>query len=115
MKKLALALLAAIVLLLAVMLVRASRFGVAQVRAPAAAPYTPPAGAAERLAAAIRIRTVSNQDSAQFDAAAFAAFHDFLRTQFPRVHAALRREVVAGHSLLYTWPGRDPRLPPVVL
>lgn len=115
MKRLALALLAALVVLLAVVLVRASRFGVAQVQPTAAAPYTPPAGAAERLAAAIRIRTVSNQDPAQFDTAAFAAFHRLLWTQFPRVHARLRREVVAGHSLLYTWPGSDPRLPPVVL
>lgn len=115
MKKLALALLALIVVLLAVVLVRASRFGVAQVDAPAAVPYTPPAGAAERLAAAIRIRTVSNQDSTQFDTTAFAAFRDFLRAQYPRAHAALRREAVAGHSLIYTWPGSDPRLPPVVL
>ena len=115
MKKLALALLAALVLLMAVVLVRGARFGEAQVQAPAAAAYTAPAGAAERLAEAIRIPTVSHEDSARFDAAAFAAFHDLLRTRFPRVHAGLRREVVAGHSLLYTWPGSDPRLPPVLL
>jgi FlaG/FlaF family flagellin (archaellin) len=46
MKKLALALLAALVLLLAVVLVRAARFGVAQGPVPAAAAYTAPAGAA---------------------------------------------------------------------
>jgi carboxypeptidase PM20D1 len=115
MKKLALALLAALVLLLAVVLVRAARFGVAQGPVPAAAAYTAPAGAAERLAEAIRIPTVSHEDSARFDAAAFTAFHQLLATRFPRAHAALRREVVAGHSLLYTWPGSDPRLPPLLL
>ena len=31
------------------------------------------------------------------------------------MHAGLRREVVGGYSLLYTWPGADPRLPPVLL
>lgn len=115
MKKLALALVAALLVLLAVLLVRASRYGVAQADAPAAAAYTPPPGAVERLAEAIRIPTVSNQDSAQFDTAAFAAFHALLRQRFPRAHAALRRETVAGHSVLYTWPGSDPRLPPILL
>jgi carboxypeptidase PM20D1 len=115
MKKLALALLAVVVLLLAVMLVRTARFGDAQGPAPAAAAFTAPEGAAERLAEGIRIPTVSNQDSAQFDTAAFAAFHSLLQQRFPRVHARLRRETVVGHSLLYTWAGTDPSLPPVLL
>lgn len=115
MKKLALALLAAVVLLLAVMLVRTARFGDAQGPAPAAAAFRAPAGAAERLAEGIRIPTVSNQDSAQFDTAAFAAFHALLQQRFPRAHARLRRETVGRYSLLYTWPGTDPSLPPVLL
>lgn len=115
MKKLALALLAALVLLLAIVLVRAARFGQAQGEVPAAAAFTAPAGAAERLAEAIRIPTISHEDSARFDAAAFAAFHQLLQTRFPRVHARLRRETVGGHSLLYTWPGTDPSLPPLLL
>lgn len=115
MKKLALALFAALVLLLAVMLVRTARFGAEQASVSAAAAFTAPAGAAERLAEGIRIPTVSNQDSARFDTVAFAAFHALLRQRFPRVHAALRRETIAGYSLLYTWPGTAPRLPPVLL
>jgi carboxypeptidase PM20D1 len=115
MKKLALALLAALVLLLAVVLVRTARFGEAQADVPAAAAFAAPAGAAERLAEAIRIPTISHEDSARFDAAAFAAFHQLVQARFPRTHAALRRETVAGHSVLYTWPGSDPRLPPLLL
>jgi carboxypeptidase PM20D1 len=115
MKRALVALLAVLVLLLAVMLVRTARFGAEEVQAPAAAAYTAPAGAAERLAEGIRIPTVSNQDSARFGTAAFAAFHALLRQRFPRVHGGLRRETVAGYSLLYTWPGADPRLPPVLL
>lgn len=115
MKKLTLGLLALVILLLAVMLVRTAGYRGVESAAPPAAAYAAPAGAAERLAEAIRIPTVSNQDSAQFDTAAFAAFHQLLQQRFPRAHAALRREVVAGHSLLYTWPGTDPRLPPVLL
>ncbi len=31
------------------------------------------------------------------------------------MHAVLRREVVGGLSLLYTWPGRDPSRKPILL
>ncbi|HEX2080523.1 MAG TPA: M20 family peptidase [Longimicrobium sp.] len=115
MKKLAFALLAVLALLVAVVLVRTARFGTREAAVPAAAPYTPPAGAAERLAEAVRIPTISHEDPARFDAAAFTAFHELLRARFPRVHARLRRETVAGYSLLYTWPGADPGLPPLLL
>jgi carboxypeptidase PM20D1 len=69
----------------------------------------------ERLAAAIRIQTLSHQDPAQDDPAVFQAFREHLEASFPALHAALRRELVNGRSLLYTWPGRDPSLPGVVL
>lgn len=115
MKKLVLALAALILVLLAIILVRTARFGVAETPVPAAAAFTAPAGAAERLAEAIRIPTISHEDSARFDAAAFAQLHELLRARFPRVHGALRREVVGGYSLLYTWPGTEPPLPPLLL
>ncbi len=74
--------------------------------------------AADRLSRAIRFRTVSNQDRSDFDADAFTGFHSYLRETFPRLHATLQPEVLGdprAHSLLYTWTGRDPSLPPVVL
>ena len=71
--------------------------------------------AAHRLAEAIRFPTVSHQDPAQRQRAVFLGFHEFLARSFPRVHATLRREVVNGLSLLYTWTGRDPSRPPILL
>ena len=41
--------------------------------------------------------------------------HEYLVTSFPLASTALAREVVGALSLLYTWPGADPSLPPVVL
>jgi carboxypeptidase PM20D1 len=38
-----------------------------------------------------------------------------LEQSFPRVHAQLKREDVAGGSLLYTWPGTDPSAPALLL
>jgi carboxypeptidase PM20D1 len=83
---------------------------------PYAAAAPPPATAEQlaRLSAAIRIPTVSGEGGVS-DPAALAAFHELLARSFPRVHASLGREVVAGHSLLYTWPGADPSLPPLLL
>jgi carboxypeptidase PM20D1 len=72
-------------------------------------------GAAERLAGAVRIPTISHADSAAFDAGAFSALHEYLKQQFPRVHAELQRDTVATHSLLYTWRGSDPSLKPILL
>jgi carboxypeptidase PM20D1 len=85
---------------------------------PAAAPVpfvTVPSGAAERLAGAVRIPTISADDHAAFDGAAFLALHAYLQTAFPRVHSRLRREVVGVHSLLYTWQGSDTSLRPILL
>src|SRR5258706_16311468 len=58
-------------------------------------------GAAKRLAAGLRIPTVSYEDHAKNDPAQLDAFAEHLRKSFPRVHQALKREVV-GKSLLYT-------------
>jgi carboxypeptidase PM20D1 len=68
-----------------------------------------------RLAEAIRFPTVSHQDPAQRQRDVFLGFHEFLARSFPRVHAELEREVVAGLSLLYTWPGRDASRAPILL
>ncbi|MCB2098555.1 MAG: M20/M25/M40 family metallo-hydrolase [Parvularculaceae bacterium] len=74
----------------------------------AAVTLTPPqvdaAAAAERLGAAIRIETVSWGDR-EIDAAAFSAFAAFLERAYPAAHAAMTRETVNGHSLLYRWKG----------
>ncbi|WP_447980597.1 M20 family peptidase [Candidatus Nitrospira bockiana] len=71
--------------------------------------------AAERLAAAVRFKTISYQDPAESDRTAFLALHDYLSRAFPASHRVLEREVVGRYSLLYTWPGSDPSLAPILL
>src|SRR5256712_3076492 len=73
------------------------------------------AALAQRLAGALRFKTVSYQDSTQFDAREFDGFHRYLRATFPRLHAALKLEKVNGYGLLYEWTGSDANLPPIVL
>lgn len=66
--------------------------------------------AAHRLGAAIRFRTVSGTSKAEFQ-----AFHEHLKSAFPRAARSLSWEAVGEGSLLLTWSGRDPGLPPVAL
>ena len=47
--------------------------------------------------------------------AALRELHRRLEKSFPRLHAALEREVVAGGSLLYRWAGSDPDAAPILL
>jgi carboxypeptidase PM20D1 len=74
-----------------------------------------PRAAADRLAGAIRFPTISWGDATKRDTAGFLALHEYLRTHFPNVSREMAREVIAGYSLLYTWRGRRPDLPPVIL
>lgn len=105
-----------LLLLVAVLLFRTARFTSRQLPAePAVRLVLDTAGAAERLAGAIRFRTISYQDSTAFDGPEFARFHDYLRSRFPRLHALLKREVTSGYSLLYEWRGTDTSLKPILL
>lgn len=73
--------------------------------------------AAKRLSRAVQFPTISNQDRDDFDVEAFEGYHEFLKESYPLVHKTLKREVMGNprpYSLLYTWEGRNPDLPPVL-
>jgi carboxypeptidase PM20D1 len=115
-KKTAAALLLLALALAAVLVANALRLPSRRAAPPEAALVAvDPDAAAERLAGAIRFRTVSHEDPSKLDAAQFLALHAYLERAFPRAHAALGREVVGDYSLLYTWPGGDASLAPVLL
>lgn len=70
------------------------------------AAHDPGDAALQRLAAAVQLQTVSYDDRAGIDDAAFAALGALIERSYPRVHAELTVETFA-HSRLYTWHGRD--------
>jgi carboxypeptidase PM20D1 len=73
--------------------------------------------AAERLSRAVQFPTISNQDRSDFDTEAFEGYHEFLEQAYPGVHKTLEKELLGDprpYSLLYTWEGKDPSLPPAV-
>ena len=100
----------ALALLLAVMLLNTLRLPGPRefVSAPVAALPVPVDAASERLAEAVRFRTVSEQLHEPDVEAAFGAFNAWLASAYPRVFATLESERVNGHSLLLRWPGERP-------
>jgi carboxypeptidase PM20D1 len=72
-------------------------------------------GAAVRLSEAVRFRTISNFLNPEQDAEALGGLQAHIEKSFPAFHAVARREVAAGHSLLYTWEGSDPKAAPIAL
>jgi carboxypeptidase PM20D1 len=114
-KKIAVGLGAGVALVLAIMVIRAVGVSSYQVDVdPIATIDFDQAGATERLAAALRIPTISSRQLELFDKAPFEQYLNGLEAQFPAVYGALTAERIAGHSLLLHWPGRDPAAAPIL-
>ncbi|HET8745283.1 MAG TPA: M20 family peptidase [Ramlibacter sp.] len=114
-KRVLLAIVALVLLLAAAVAANTLRQGSRQLEVPPAPPLAVDAQAvADKLAGALRFRTIASASDAEANAAEFRQLHAYLQQRFPRLHAALKREVV-GQALLYTWPGSDSAAKPVAL
>jgi carboxypeptidase PM20D1 len=60
-----------------------------------------------KLRELIRIPTISRLEVAETDWQRFDAFIAAVGRLFPRVHSLLGFELVAGHSMLFRWPGTE--------
>jgi carboxypeptidase PM20D1 len=110
------ALLGLLLLLAAALAVNTLRQGSRQLQVAPAPPLAlDEAAVAQRLAGAIRFRTISSHEDAQLNADQFRGLHAYLQQRYPRVHASLKRELVGDLSLLYTWPGSDSAAAPILL
>jgi carboxypeptidase PM20D1 len=109
-------LLLVLILLMAVLTVNTFRHRSRQIVVPVMARGSlDERAAAERLASAVRFRTISYETPSDVSRAELQKLHLFLADSFPRAHAALTREIVGGYSLLYTWVGADPAAKPILL
>ena len=108
-------------LIFGVMAYRASTYGgaldIEQVDLPDP-PAIDTARAVQHLSEAIRFRTITRHAGDPLtaeDAQPWLDLHAWMEATYPRTHATLRKELVAGYTLLYTWPGSDRSLAPIVL
>ena len=67
------------------------------------------------LSAVVKRRTISTSLESGAPPAELEGLHADLVAAFPKVHAALAREVVSDHSLLYTWKGSRDAQKPIIL
>ncbi|NIV42421.1 MAG: M20/M25/M40 family metallo-hydrolase, partial [Candidatus Dadabacteria bacterium] len=72
------------------------------------------AAASNRFAKALTFKTIANKDPLKFPGSEYDGFHRFLVDSFPLVHSRLKKEVVGGYSLLYTWQGSDNTKKPIL-
>lgn len=115
-KRVLLALFALLLLLAAAVVVNTLRQGSRQLDVPPAPPLAIDVpSVADKLAGAIRFKTVSSFDDPQLNADEFRRFHAYLEQRFPKAHLALQREMVGELSLLYTWAGSDAKARPILL
>lgn len=68
-----------------------------------------------RLSGALRFPTVSVEEEGTWNVEAFVGFRNYVAEKFPLVHSRLKLELVGGHTLLYTWEGKQPQRKPVLL
>jgi carboxypeptidase PM20D1 len=73
------------------------------------------AEAAQRLSAAVRFRTISNQIAADNQVDEWGKLQQWFINSYPAVHRAMTREVISGGTLIYHWQGSDPSLQPIIL
>ncbi|KAF3761652.1 carboxypeptidase S [Cryphonectria parasitica EP155] len=73
----------------------------------------------ERHSALVRVPTICYDDLGPFDTdprwAPYHEFHDVLAKTFPLVHQRFTRQKINTFGLLYTLPGSDPSLKPLML
>jgi len=73
---------------------------------------------AQNLSRAIQFKTISFEDSDlenKIDYSQFLGLHEYLKTTFPLVHAAMERTVINQYSLVYKWQGSDEAQKPYLL
>lgn len=115
-KRILVAAVALLALLVAAVAANTLRQGSRQLDVPRAAPVAvDEAAVAGKLAEAVRFRTVSVTGDPAANADEFRKLHAYLERSFPLVHSKLKRELVGGLSLLYTWPGSDASAKPIAL
>ncbi len=71
--------------------------------------------AIENLRQLVQIRSVSRHDESLTEWVEFDRFIETLERLYPLVHSSLEREIVAGHSLMFRWPGRSHDEPTVLM
>ena len=116
MKNILLFLLSLIILLLLVISINTLRFSTKQL-APLSErnKFEVDSFAVNHLSTAIRIRTISYDDTSLINYFLFDSLNFFLRITYPLTFKKLNPQIINGHSLLFHWKGSDTDKEPIIM
>lgn len=114
-KKFFLALLAIVLVVIAIVLFNTFTFNSSQTMVESVAAPEVTDESLQHFQQALTYKTISYGNPEQFDSSQFIGFRKFLENTYPLTHSKLKQEIVADYSLLYTWPGKNSSLKPIVL
>lgn len=104
----------AILLIIAILLYNTFRLKPWPVHTAAALEPLPDSAIAH-MSHAIRIATVSAEDTTSIDSVHFNQFRIFLEEAYPLVHQRLTKTIIKNYSYVFEWKGSDTSLQPVIL
>ena len=108
-------LLIAIVLFVGYLLINTFRFESKQISVEPITPVQGSPDAIKHFAEALKIKTVSPENTADFDSLQFYKFSDFLKNTYPLTDSLLEKKIFNSFSHLYKWQGSDATLKPIIL
>lgn len=105
----------ALLVLIAIVLIKTFTLSSKQVPAGSIESVTVANDVFKNLSEAVTYKTISFSEDTPPDSTAFYGFHRFLERAFPLIHSKLTLEKINDYSLLYTWQGSDASLKPMIL
>lgn len=115
MKKVALLLLSLVVLLVAYVLIQTFTFKSQQLEVAVIDKLQIEDNSVTNLQRALRLKTISFEDPAEFDSSQFHLFNTFLKDEYPLSDSLLNHRIFNEFSHLYEWRGSNTELKPIVL
>lgn len=114
-KKVFLVVVIALVFFIAYLLFNTFNFDSKQLSVAAVTPVKPSPTALLHFADALKIKTISPENTAEFDSIQFQNFNTFLTNSYPLADSLLEHKTFNSFSHLYHWKGSDNSLKPIIL
>ncbi len=102
-----------LVILIGIICLNTLRFSSRQISSPAIELLPIGDGVLQRLSSAVQIPTVSYAD--RIDTTAFLQLREFFDSTYLRVNQELEHYAVNDFSRVYYWPGKNPKLKPILM
>ena len=114
-KKILLVILIATIFFVAYLLINTFNFESKQITVDAIPRIEMNTASINNFAEALKIKTVSPENTADFDSLQFNKFNTFLKDTYPLADSLLEHKTFNSFSHLYKWQGSDTSLKPIII